>query len=222
MHSGVLSEYQDNQRSRKLDEVLLLRRMVHIEVNISNKLREETEDIFQKYDCKMPKNLKLPASKKLRPVAIHFVSGELMIFWVPTETSEFDKWMAAFNSLKIKTWVGGQDSKASGDRLEIFIKSTPDNCFTLSLFHSLLPLKILKKTRAGARDKSGRGQKGEGGEEASTVRSRMLTGCCLKTAQDVGMLQTDVVFRRYYTLDATELKIHKTERGKISEFHPLD
>ena len=46
LNSGVLSEFQDNHKSRKLCEHLLLRKIVHIELNLSNKLREEHVDLF--------------------------------------------------------------------------------------------------------------------------------------------------------------------------------
>ena len=42
LNSGTLSEFlQDNHKSRKLSEILLLRKMVHVETNLSNELREE-------------------------------------------------------------------------------------------------------------------------------------------------------------------------------------
>ena len=97
LHSGILSEFQDNHKSRKLTEHLLLRRMTHIEVNFSNKLREEHAELFSRYGCRLPKNFRLPSAKELHPIAIHFIDGGLMIMWTPVHASEFDKWLAALN-----------------------------------------------------------------------------------------------------------------------------
>ena len=103
-----------------------------------------------------------------------------------------------YDYLKIKPWDGGAGSQSSGGRLEILIKSSASNCFTLSLFVSLLPLKIMKKPKAAAvkAKKSSRKQTGkkdgdqgdsdedqeESKEVVQAVRPKMLAGCCLKTA----------------------------------------
>ena len=80
-----------------------MRKIVHVETNLSNKLREEHPEIFAKYGCRLPKkNFRLPSSKELRPVALHFWGGGLMIVWVPVRGSEFEKWLSAFNLLRIK------------------------------------------------------------------------------------------------------------------------
>ena len=77
-----------------------MRKMVHIETNLSNKLREEHDELFSSYGCRLPKKFKVPP-KQLRPIAIHFFDGQLMILWAAVDT-EFTKWLNAFNQLKIE------------------------------------------------------------------------------------------------------------------------
>ena len=72
----------------------MLRKITWVELNLSNTLVPNFEEIFAKRTCSLPKNFCIP-NEKLRPIGLHFVNGEFMLFWASVKR-EFDKWAQAF------------------------------------------------------------------------------------------------------------------------------
>ena len=74
---------------------MLFRKIAWVETELSNELNSDYESIFMKH-CQQrpPSGLWLP-SVNIRPICLHLVDGDVMIFWASVKR-EYGKWLKAF------------------------------------------------------------------------------------------------------------------------------
>ena len=96
MSTGILSEYQTEDKSLKLIEYPLCRKIFWVETNLSNELKTGYVKAFTKLGCDIPENFQVP-NDKLRPIALHLADGDVLLMW--TAKRDFGNWLSAFTHL---------------------------------------------------------------------------------------------------------------------------
>lgn len=87
-------------KNRRLNEFVLLRKIVWIETNLSNELLSDHESIFQRnLQEGPPTGFALPRDN-VKPICLHLADGDLILLWASAKR-EYAKWLEAFQRLQL-------------------------------------------------------------------------------------------------------------------------
>ena len=100
MQTAVLTEHEDQLKSRRLNEFILFRKIIFVETGLSNELHSESDSVFMQHCNKLPPaGFSMPLAN-VKPICLHLEGSELLLLWASAKR-EYTKWLEAFSRISL-------------------------------------------------------------------------------------------------------------------------